>query len=185
MAKQRPTVRIGFVGAGFVAHLHAEAYRQVRGVNVELRWVTAARPERPKAFAETFEVERVAPEVETILADPQVDAVDLCVPNYLHASLGVQAARAGKHVIVEKPLTGFFGPASTPRPEMLRAALAAADDLIRACQAARVRLCYAENWVYAPAVQKGRRLLAASGGPILRLIAEESHSGTHAAASVD
>ena len=183
MPRQRRTVRIGVVGAGFVAHLHAEAYRQVRDVDVELRWVTAARPERSQAFAEAFGVERVAPDLEAILQDPEVDAVDLCVPNYLHASLGVQVAGAGKHVIVEKPLTGFFGPASTPRPEMLRTALASADELIRACEAAGVRLCYAENWVYAPAVQKGRRLLAASGGPILRLIAEESHSGTHAAAN--
>jgi len=176
-------VRIGFVGAGFVAHLHAEAYRQVRGVDVELRWVTAARPDRPKAFAEEFEVERVAPDVEAILGDPEVDMVDLCVPNHLHASLGTAVAKAGKHVVVEKPLTGFFGPATTSRTEMLRVALVSADEVIGACRTAGVRLCYAENWVYAPAVQKGRRLLAASGGPILRLIGEESHSGTHAAAN--
>jgi predicted dehydrogenase len=183
MPTQRPSVRIGVVGAGFVAHLHAEAYRQVRGIEAELRWVTAARPERARAFAEEFGVAAVAPDLGAILGDPEVDVVDLCVPNHLHASLGVQAARAGKHVIVEKPLTGFFGPAATPRAEMLRAALASTDELIRACREAGVRLCYAENWVYAPAVQKGRRLLAASGGPILRLIAEESHSGTHAAAN--
>ncbi|MGH7350710.1 MAG: Gfo/Idh/MocA family protein, partial [Candidatus Rokuibacteriota bacterium] len=42
---------------------------------------------------------------------------------------------------------------------------------------------YAENWVYAPPIQKSRRLLAASGGPILRLVGEESHSGTHAPAN--
>ena len=180
---RRPTVRVGIVGAGFVAHLHAEAYRQVRGIEVDLRWVTGAGPARAGAFAEEFGVTSVAPDLTTILADPEVDVVDLCVPNHLHAPLGVQAAQAGKHVIVEKPLTGFFGPHTTPPSEMLRAALASADQLILACRVAAVRLCYAENWVYAPAVQKGRRLLAASGGPILRLIAEESHSGTHAAAN--
>ena len=41
-----PRVRVGLVGAGFVARLHAEAYRQVHGVEVELSWVTAARPVR-------------------------------------------------------------------------------------------------------------------------------------------
>ena len=66
---------------------------------------------------------------------------------------------------------------------MLRAALATADQLIDACRAAGVRLCYAENWVYAPPIQKARRLLAAGGGPILRLVGEESHSGTHAPAN--
>jgi len=63
---------------------------------------------------------------------------------------------------------------------MLRRALASADAVLAACREAKVRLCYAENWVYAPPVQKARRLLTAAGGPILRLVGEESHSGTHA-----
>ena len=49
---ERPRVRVGLVGAGFVARIHAEAYRHVRGVEVELRWVTARRPERARPFAE-------------------------------------------------------------------------------------------------------------------------------------
>jgi predicted dehydrogenase len=97
--------------------------------------------------------------------------------------MGVAAARAGKHAVIEKPLTGYFGPASTARSDMLHAALASADEVVGACRSAGVKLCYAENWVYAPAIQKGRRLLAASQGPILRIIGEESHSGTHAPAN--
>jgi predicted dehydrogenase len=112
-----------------------------------------------------------------------VDVVDLCVPPHLHADMAVAAARAGKHVIVEKPLTGFFGDARTPRAEMLRRALASADGVLVACREAGVRLCYAENWVYAPPIQKARRLLAAAGGPVLRMVGEESHSGTHAPAN--
>jgi predicted dehydrogenase len=180
---ERPRVRVGLAGAGFVARIHAEAYRHVRGVDVELRWVAARRPERARAFAAEFAVGRVAADVRRILDDPEVDLVDVCLPNHLHAPLAVDAARAGKHVIVEKPLTGFFGDPATPRVEMLRRALEAADGLIEACRAAGVRLCYAENWVYAPPIQKARRLLAAAGGPILRLVGEESHSGTHAPAN--
>jgi predicted dehydrogenase len=183
MAEERPRVRVGLAGAGFVARIHAEAYRHVRGIDVELRWVAARRRERARAFAEAFGVGGVAGDVRRILDDPEVDVLDLCVPNAVHASLGLEAARAGKHVIVEKPLTGFFGDPATPRAEMLRAALAAADGLIDACRTAGVRLCYAENWVYAPPIQKARRLLAAAGGPILRLVGEESHSGTHAPAN--
>src|SRR5262245_17113657 len=154
MGRERGRVRVGVVGAGFVARLHAEAYRHVRGIDVELRWVTARRPDRARALAE---------DVRRILDDPEVDLVDLCVPNAVHASLGLDAARAGKHVVVEKPLTGYFGDPVTPRPEMLRVVLASADELIAACRAAGVRLCYAENWVYAPPIQKARRLLAAGG----------------------
>jgi predicted dehydrogenase len=183
MGRERARVRVGVVGAGFVARIHAEAYRHVRGIDVELRWVTARRPERARAFAEEFGVARVADDARGILDDPEVDLVDLCVPNAVHASLGLEVARAGKHVVVEKPLTGYFGDPATPRAEMLAATLASADELIAACRAAGVRLCYAENWVYAPPIQKARRLLAAGGGPILRMVGEESHSGTHAPAN--
>src|SRR6266446_4383933 len=168
------------VGAGFVAHIHGLAYRHVRGVDVELACVTATRPERAQAYARQFGVARAVADFRAILADPEVDLVDLCVPPHHHAPMAIEAARAGKHVIVEKPLTGFFGPPTTSRDEMLRRALAAADQVLAAASAAGVRLCYAENWVYAPPIQKARRLLAASGGPILRMIGAESHSGTHA-----
>ncbi len=179
-AADRPRLRVGIVGAGFAARIHAEAYRQVCGVDVELRWVTARHAERAASYAAEFAVHRTAPDLRTILADPEVDLVDLCVPPYLHAPVTIEVASAGKHVIVEKPLTGFFGEASAPRERMLHEALASADAMLEACRAANVRLCYAENWVYAPPIQKARRLLAASGGPILRLVGEESHSGTHA-----
>lgn len=179
-ASALPRLRVGIAGAGFVARIHGEAYRHVHGVQVELRTVTAARRERAERFAEEFGVARVAESFQAILADPEVDLVDLCVPSHLHAPFAIAAARAGKHVAVEKPLTGYFGSGLTPREDMLRQALASADDVIRACRDANVRLCYAENWVYAPPIQKARRLLAASGGPVLRMVGEESHSGTHA-----
>src|SRR5260370_2508121 len=176
----RPRVRVGMVGAGVVAHVDGEADRHVRGVDVELECVTARRPERARACARQLGVERAVADFRAVLADPEVDVVDLWAPSHHHAAMAIGAARAGKHVIVEKPLTGFFGPPTTSRDEMLRSALAAADQVLAAASAAGVRLCSAENLVYAPPIQKARRLLAASGGPILRMIGEESHSGTHA-----
>jgi predicted dehydrogenase len=168
------------VGAGFVARIHAEAYRRVHGVEIDLAVVASARADRARRFAGEHGVRAVAADFRAVLDDPSVDAVDLCVPSHLHAAMAIEAAAAGKHVIVEKPLTGFFGDPSTPRHVMLQRALASADQVIDACHAAGVRLCYAENWVYAPPIQKARRLLTAAGGPILRLVGEESHSGTHA-----
>lgn len=168
------------MGAGFAARLHAEAYRHLPGAPVVLSRVAAAGRERAERLAREFGVGAVADSAEAVLAAADVDVVDLCVPTLLHAPLAVAAARAGKHVIVEKPLTGCFAPPSTPRAEMLRRALADADAVIDACRTAGVTLCYAENWVYAPPIQKAARLLAAAGGPILRMVGEESHSGTHA-----
>jgi predicted dehydrogenase len=177
---ERRRVGVGLVGAGFVARIHAEAYHHVRGVDVDVVAVAATRRERADAFAREFGVGRAVADFRAVLDDRAVDLVDLCVPSHLHAQMAMEAARAGKHVIVEKPLTGFFGGAATPRAEMLARSLAGADAVLDACAKAGVRLCYAENWVYAPPIQKARRLLTAAGGPILRLVGEESHGGTHA-----
>jgi predicted dehydrogenase len=133
------TLKAGFIGAGFSARLHAEAYHQVRGVNVALTRVAAARPERAARFAEEFGIGTAS--AEEVLAAADVDVVDLCVPTSLHAPLAIAAARAGKHVIVEKPLTGCFAPPATPRAEMPRRPLASGDEIIAACREAGIRLC--------------------------------------------
>jgi predicted dehydrogenase len=174
-------LRVGLVGAGFVARIHADAYRRLPGQAVELRAVCASRRERAEHFAEEFGVERVAVDLEELLRD-EVDLVDLCVPNHLHAPFAVQAARAGKHVVVEKPLTGAFERVGDAAG-LLDEALGNADRMLDAVRAAGVRLCYAENWVYAPPIQKARRLFAAAKGPIIRIEGEESHSGSHASYS--
>ena len=149
---------------------------------MDLRWVTGAGPTRAGAFAEEFGVTGVAPDLRTILADPEVDVVDFWSQITSTYRWECRRPRPASTWSWSR-FTASSAPHTTPPSEMLRAALASADQLLLACRAAAVRLCYAENWVYAAAVQKGRRLLAASGGPILRLVAEESHSGTHAAAN--
>jgi predicted dehydrogenase len=184
-------VCVGIVGAGFAARFHAHCYRRVAGVEVTLHAVAAGHPEHARRFAEEHGVTRACTTVDEMLADPDVDLIDLCAPNNLHARLVEAAALAGKHVAVEKPLTGYFGedwpdPEArlgdvVPREHMRRGALASADRAIAACRTAGVRLLYAENWVYAPGIQKIRRLMARAGGTILRIEGEESHSGSHAA----
>ena len=62
---------------------------------------------------------------------------------------------------------------------MLREAMASCDRILAAARDAGRRICYAENWVYAPAVQKEREILVKSGGQILWVIGDESHSGSH------
>jgi len=63
---------------------------------------------------------------------------------------------------------------------MLQAAVASAEEMLSTAQEHGVRLMYAENWLYAPAVQKAARLAAAAGGTILEMRAQECHSGSHA-----
>lgn len=75
------------------------------------------------------------------------------------------------------PLIGDF----VPRQEMLAGVMRQCDEVEAALAASGVKFMYAENWVYAPALQKARRLMEAGGGTVLRIVAEESHPGSHAA----
>lgn len=183
MATRR--VRIGMVGAGFAARLHLENYALVHGVAVEVAGIFSPTEERARQLAGHFGGLRVYPTIDDLLGDASVDLVDLCVPNSQHVPLIVRCAEAGKHVACEKPLTGFFGDGEPGvghrygRAEMLAGALANADRALDALAAAGKRLHYAENWVYSPNIRKAARLIARSGGAILRLVGEESHSGTH------
>ena len=178
-------VVVGLIGAGYAAGIHARAYRKVHGITVELRSVVGNRPERAAAFAAEFGIPRVIASSDELLADPAINLVDICAPNSLHAELAIAAANHGKHVVVEKPLTGYFGDGSAnvdsiSRVDMLRGAVASATSMVDAARANGVRLLYAENWVYAPAIQKVRQLMSAADGTILRIQGEESHSGSHA-----
>ena len=179
-------LRIGIVGARFAARFHWEGYRRVYGVPVEVVGVTSKSPESRQAFAR----ERGVRAVDTLaeLCDAS-DVIDICGPGSTHEPLAVEALKRGKHVIIEKPFTGYYGPAGAAgekfrgnafsKETMLREALASCDRILAAARASGKRVCYAENWVYAPAVSKERDILSKTGGQILWIIGDESHSGSH------
>lgn len=182
-------LRIAVVGTGFAAHFHLASYRKVYGEAFEIAAICARNAERAKALAAEYAIARCVPAWEDVLADPAIDAVDLCVPNDLHVPMILAAAKAGKHVICEKPLGGYFGPEDAgedwsadgfPRQAMLDAAAGQARQVREAVEAAGVTFCYGENWVHAPPIAKLDRLMAASDSVIMRIEGEESHSGSHA-----
>lgn len=177
----RSRVRVGIVGARFAADLHAVNYRPLRGRTVELAAVCARTEAQARLFAERHEIPRVFTDHRRLVESPDVDVVDVCATTDAHAEIAIAAAAAGKHVIVEKPLTGYFGDAGEPRERMLAEALRTSDAVLEAVARAGVTLCYAEDFVYAPPVARLRALLETSGGGLLELRAEESHSGSHAA----
>jgi len=181
------TVTVGIVGAGFAANLHAESLRSVRGIDVRIGAVAAAGPSRAQGFAERHHVPVVHESLDALLADPGIDVVCVCTPNAAHESVIVRAAEAGKHVICEKPLTGAFPQPfgeGVARAEAERdAARGSIERIGEAVRRGGVRFMYAENWIYAPAVAKTRRLLQLAGGSIIDLRAEESHSGSHSPAT--
>ena len=107
-----------------------------------------------------------------------------------HATIAIAAARAKKHIICEKPLTGFFEKSSQSNGmdeasavHGLQEVMKSSNDVFHAVEENKVKFMYAENWVYAPVISKAKRLLRESGGTILDIRAEQSHSGSHATAS--
>jgi predicted dehydrogenase len=176
MAANKP-VRVGFVGARFAARFHWQAIRRVYGVPVELVGVTSKTAEARDAFAHDTGSQAFTTFDELCAA---VDVVDLCTPPSSHEELAVQALGLGKHVIIEKPFTGWFGdPRTVSKQTMLEHANASCARILAAARSSGKKVCYAENFVYAPAIQKEREIVEKSGGQILRILGEESHSGSH------
>lgn len=177
------TVRVGFVGAGFAARFHLSGLQRVYGVPVQIAGVTARSAATREKFAQEFGVPAYESFDELCGA---VDVVDLCSPPVTHEKLAVAALERGKHVIIEKPLTGFFGDGAEdfrgnafPKETMLQNAVASCDRIAEAAQRSGCTVCYAENWIYAPAVQKEREIVEKSGAQILWIMGNESHSGSH------
>lgn len=94
-------LKTGIIGTGKVAHLHAAALAELE--ESEFVAVCNANIEGARAFAEQYGVKAYA-DVEEMVEDAGVEAVTVCTPHPLHADGAIRAARAGAHVIVEKPL---------------------------------------------------------------------------------
>jgi predicted dehydrogenase len=182
------SVRVGLVGYGNAAAFHVPAFRSLGPARCEIVAVCGRSRERAAAFAAKHGIPQAFGTMAEMLSSVAVDVVDLAVPNNLHAPFIIEAAEAGKHIICEKHLTGYFGepeaPAdeligkTVPKAKMLERVIEQCDAVSDAIRKAGVKFGYAENWVYAPSFVKLRRLADAAGGAIIRMQAEESHSGS-------
>lgn len=181
------SVRIGLIGAGFLARTRMRCYRQVGGYDVQIAAVAASTQASAQAFADTHGIPQAFGDYRALMALPEIDMVDLCVPNHLHREITEAAAQAGKQIVCTKPLSAYIGQglaedapvAQTSRPEMLCLALQDADAMLSAAQQAGVQLKYGENWLYAPSITRAEGLIASSGGFILEMRGGECHSGSH------
>lgn len=111
------TYGVAVVGAGNIAAAHVDAVSRLP--NARLVGVASRTHDRARAFAQTHGTEAY-PDLDALLADDAVDVVAVCTPSGAHLEPAVAAARAGKHVVVEKPLE--------VTSERARAIVDAADD---------------------------------------------------------
>jgi predicted dehydrogenase len=181
-------IRVGLAGCGFVSELHMYAYRRVYGVDVEVKAV-AARGDHVVEFAKKHGIANAYRSFAELVADRELDVIDICTPPNLHAGMIVEAMQAGKHVICEKPFAGYFGrdgdkaPVGkhVPKAVMYERVVEEMEKTVAAIKASGKLFMYAEDWVYAPAVTKTAEILRATRDKILFMKGEESHSGSHAA----
>lgn len=91
----------GIVGCGMISHFHAKAIGEIRGAKL-----VACYSQRMQSAEKVADEYGATPydSLEAMLADPRVDVITICTPSGAHMEPAVAAARAGKHVIVEKPL---------------------------------------------------------------------------------
>ena len=177
------TIRIGIVGSRYAAEFHYEAYQRVTGIDVEVLGVTSITREHREKFAKERGISAFNSLAEML---SEVDVVDNCTPGYAHEPISIASFEAGKHLVVEKPFTGYYGPTGDAsfrgntfsKEKMLEEAVASARRIIAAALKSNKKLCYAENWIYAPAVQKEAEIIAKTKGQILWALGDQSHSGS-------
>ena len=155
--------RVVLIGAGFIADIHAECYHRFVP-DAELVGVYSRSEARARAFADKHAIARWFIDLDEALA-VDCDVVDICLPNHLHARVVIEAAKSGKHVIIEKPLC---------------LTLEEADEMIATCKAHNRKLMYAEELCFAPKYERVRHLVREGAvGSIYYMRQCERHSGPH------
>ena len=102
-------LNVGMVGYGFMARAHSNAWANVShffdtGYSPVLKAVAARNISKVRRFAQMWGYESVENDWRALIARKDIDAIDICVPNDLHAVIAIAAAEAGKMVLCEKPL---------------------------------------------------------------------------------
>jgi predicted dehydrogenase len=180
---EKKVLKAGIVGSGFAAKFHYDALQQVFSARVEIAGAYSVTNEKLSSFTKPRGLEAFN-NMEDLVENS--DIIHVCTPPVTHEPIVVEALKQNKHVIVEKPFTGYFGDGSEEfsgdtfsRQKGLEHAMQSVSRMLNAEKQSTGRIMYAENWVYAPAIQKERELLQKTGAQIIWMHGEESHSGSH------
>jgi predicted dehydrogenase len=183
MSRTITAVRAGIVGSGFAARFHVEALRKVYGVQVEIVGVYSPTTINCREFAREHDLKPYS-SLASLIAES--DVIHVCTPPSSHEQVSIEALKQGKYVVIEKPFTGYFGGGEKDfsgdrfnRQTGLEMARISVQKLLKAESESSGQICYAENWVYAPGIQKEKEILEKSGAQIIWMHGEESHSGSH------
>ena len=104
-------LRIGLIGCGFMGRTHSNGYKRVGDFFPELDYrpvlkaVCSRSKDKVQSFAEQWGYESFETDWKVLIARNDIDAVDICAPNNMHAEIAIAAAAAGKMILCEKPLS--------------------------------------------------------------------------------
>lgn len=180
-------INIALIGSGYGGALHANGYAKVSKVPVKIKAVVDAYDlEKAEKFAETYGIENVTTDIENVLNDPEIDIIDIVTPPMSHADIAMRALKAGKNVICEKPLTGYFGEAEDEKPigikvsksKMYNKVIEQIEEVKKVVEASDKLFMYAENYVYCPAITKSAEIIRSKKSKILFMKGEESLRGS-------
>ncbi|MEO7393450.1 MAG: Gfo/Idh/MocA family oxidoreductase [Chitinophagaceae bacterium] len=158
--------KVAILGAGFISEIHLECYHRFIP-EAKIVAVYSRNAEKAKNFADKHHITNWYDDMDKLMNESGCEVVDICLPNYLHATATLKAAAAGKHIIIEKPLA---------------ITLEEADAMIAACKKAAVKLMYAEELCFAPKYERVRHLVKEGAiGKVYMLKQSEKHSGPHSA----
>ncbi len=143
-------VRIGMIGSGYIGRCHAIAYAQAPTVfalkgEIVLEMLAEVNPALTEKQAAAFGFARSTGDWRELVRDPVIDVVDICVPNFLHKEIALEAIRQGKHVFSEKPLS---------------LSVADAEEMVQAAQAAGVKTLVGFNYMKNPTSQLAKEIIA-------------------------
>jgi len=135
-------MKVAIIGCGWAGIRHVRAFADC---GAELAWAVDTDKQRAEQIGRTQSNCRITADYRQAIADPDLAAVDICLPHDLHAPVSIDCLDAGKHVLVEKPIA---------------ASLEEVEAMIAAAEKAGVVLMVAENEVYSPLYRKVRDLIA-------------------------
>lgn len=143
------TIKIGLIGTGYIGRCHAIAYAQAPTLfplkgKLQLEYLAEINQELAEQKAQEFGFARATDDWRKLVADPDIDVVDICTPNFLHKEIALEAIKHGKHVYSEKPL-----------------ALTAADakEMVEAVKKAGVKTLVGFNYIKNPTTQLARQII--------------------------
>lgn len=177
---------IGVAGAGRATELHMNALRRYTGIPVCCKHIIARRFEQVEAARQRYGFLDASLDFQDLLDDEEIDIIDICTPPYLHEEMVIKALRAGKHVICEKPLCGYFGTEEDIQPigktvskvKMYDELVKSLDRIGKVIESSGKKFMYAENFIYAPAVNKAAEIISKKKSRILYAKGEESLKGS-------